>query len=56
MTNLVTGVIGILLVVIFLGIMLWWIKALPIIIIVSVVMLMLLYDFIHSLRANNNRQ
>jgi hypothetical protein len=54
MTNLVTGVIGILLVLIFAGIMLWWVKALPIIVIFSIVILLLVYDFVQSLRANGN--
>ena len=56
MTNLVTGVIGILLVSVFLGIMLWWVKALPITIIVAIVMLLLVYDFVQSLRAPNNNR
>lgn len=54
MTNLITGVIGILLVSVFLGIMLWWVKALPITIIIAIVMLLLVYDFVQSLRANGN--
>ena len=35
MTNLITGIIGIAGVCTFLGILLWWIKALPLIIIVG---------------------
>ncbi len=54
MTNLVTGIIGILLVLIFLGIMLLWVPALPLIIIVVVVMLLLITDFVQTLRANDN--
>ena len=38
----------------FLGIMLWWVKALPLIIICVVVMALLIYDFYQSLRANGN--
>jgi hypothetical protein len=52
MTNLITGIIGIAGLIAFLGILLWWIKALPLIIIVAVVMLILLYDFVQSLRGN----
>ena len=50
MMTLVTGIIGIAMVLGFLGIMLWWVKALPLIIIVGVVLLMLLYDFVQAVR------
>jgi len=53
MTNIITGIIGIIGVCLFLGIMLWWIKALPLIIIVVLVMLLLLVDFVQSLRSGN---
>jgi len=56
MTNLVTGVIGIAGVLTFLGILLWWIKAVPLIIICVIVMALLIWDFYKSLReANDNR-
>jgi hypothetical protein len=48
--NLIAGVIGISMLAAFLGIMLWWIKALPLIIIVAVVLAMLLHDFVQTLR------
>ena len=54
MTNLVTGIIGIAAVSIFLGILLWWIKALPLIIIVVCVVALLLVDFVQSLRTGNS--
>jgi hypothetical protein len=54
MTNLITGLIGIVSVCTFLGILLWWIKAPPLIIICVAVMAMLIYDFYQSLRANGN--
>jgi hypothetical protein len=54
MTNLVTGIIGIAGVLAFLGILLWWIKAVPLIIICILVMALLTYDFYQSLRANGN--
>ena len=54
MTNLVTGIIGIAAVSIFLGILLWWIKALPLIIIVAVTLLLLIFDFVQTLRTGNN--
>ena len=54
MTNFVTGIIGIAGVCTFLGILLWWIKAPPLIIIVGVVVALLVYDFVQSLRAGND--
>lgn len=53
MTNLATGLIGIALVLGFLGIMLLWVPALPLIIIVVLVLGLLITDFIRSLRAEN---
>lgn len=53
MTNFVTGIIGIVGLCLFLGIMLWWIKALPLIIIVGLVVVLLLVDFVQSLRTGN---
>ncbi len=49
MMTFVSGVIGITMLGIFLGIMLWWVPALPLIIIVIAVMLMLIYDFAQTL-------
>jgi hypothetical protein len=51
---LITGLVGIAMLATFLGIMVWWVKALPIIIIVVVVMLLLLYDLVQELRASAN--
>lgn len=50
MMALVTGIVGIVLLLVFLGIMAWWVKALPFTIIVVVVVLLLLYDFVQTLR------
>ena len=50
MMGLVTGVVGIVLVLLFLGILVWWIKALPLTIIVVGVIALLLYDFVRTLR------
>jgi len=55
MTNLITGLIGIAGVCVFLGILLWWIKAVPLIIIAMLVMALLIWDFLKSLRADDNR-
>jgi hypothetical protein len=53
MTNLITGLIGVAAVMAFLGILLWWIKAPPLIIICVVVMGLLVWDFLQSLRQPN---
>jgi hypothetical protein len=54
-TTLITGLIGIGLVVTFLGFMVWWVKAPPLIIIVVGVLVLLLIDFVQELRAQSKR-
>lgn len=54
MTNIVTGIIGIASVIAFLGVLLWWIREAPLIIICVGVMALLIYDFWQSLRTNGN--
>jgi hypothetical protein len=49
-SNVIAGVIGISMLGTFLGIMLWWVKAPPLIIIVLVVMALLIYDFVQTMR------
>ncbi len=51
MMILITGLIGIAVLVAFLGTMVWWVKALPLIIIVVGVVCLVLYDFLLELRA-----
>lgn len=53
-TALITGLIGIALLVGFLGFMLVWVKAIPLIIIVVVVVSLLVYDFVQTLRAGES--
>jgi hypothetical protein len=53
-TNLLTGIIGIAGVMAFLGFMLVWVPAPPLIIIVVGVMLLLIWDFIQTLRYGEN--
>jgi hypothetical protein len=48
--NLITGAIGILMVAAFLGFMVVWVPAIPLIIIVICVMLLLIYDFVQTVR------
>ena len=52
--TLITGIIGIAMLMAFLGFMVWWVKALPLIIIVVGVMLLLIYDFVQTLRYGEN--
>jgi len=52
MTNLITGIIGIAMVVAFAGFMVIWVPARPLIVIFVSVLLLLLIDFIQSLRGN----
>jgi hypothetical protein len=54
MMNLVTGILGIASVGTFLGILLWWIKEPPLIIIMGGVFLLLVYDFVLSVLYGNN--
>ena len=50
----VTGIIGIALLLTFLGIMLWWVPAVPLIVIVACVVVLMLYDFVQTLRYGEN--
>jgi hypothetical protein len=51
--TLVTGLIGIAMLLGFLGFLVWWIKEVPFTIIVVVVLLLLLYDFVQTLRSGD---
>ena len=51
--NLITGTIGLLLLVGFLGFMVVWIKAVPLVVIAVSVLLVVLWDFIATLRSGN---
>jgi len=51
--TLVTGIIGVAMVATFLGVLVWWIKALPFTVIVVGVLLLLLWDFVQTLRSGN---
>ncbi|MDO8878424.1 MAG: hypothetical protein Q8M24_17600 [Pseudolabrys sp.] len=50
MRDFIAGIIGIAMVATFLGIMVWWVKAVPLIIIVVGVLCLLIYDWIKTLR------
>ena len=51
---MITGLIGIAMLVGFLGFMLVWVKAIPLIIIVVLVVSLLIYDFVQTLRAGES--
>lgn len=48
--TLVTGIVGIAMLLAFLGTLVWWINALPLTIIVVSVVVLLVYDFVRTLR------
>lgn len=50
MMTFISGIIGIAMVIAFLGVMVVWVPAPPLIIIVVVVMALLIWDFIQTLR------
>jgi len=52
--NLIAGTIGIVMVCTFLGFMIVWVPAPPLIVIIVAVMAMLLYDFVQTLRLGEN--
>ena len=54
MMTFIAGVIGIAMICTFLGVMLVWVPAPPLIIIVVGVMLLLIWDFIQTLRYGEN--
>ena len=53
-TALITGIVGIAMLVAFLGFMLVWVKAIPLIIIVVLVVGLLIDDFVQTLRAGES--
>lgn len=53
-TALITGLIGIGMLAAFLGFMVVWVKAIPLIIIVVFVMCLLIYDFVQTVRAGES--
>lgn len=48
--DFIAGIIGIAMVAVFLGIMLWWVKVLPLFIIMVGVMALLVYDWYKTVR------
>ena len=52
--NLIAGIIGIAMVVVFLGLMIIWVPAPPLIIIIVGVMALLIYDFVQTVRYGEN--
>jgi hypothetical protein len=54
MMTLITGLVGIVMMVTFLGFMVFWLKELPLTIIVLIAIALLLYDFVRTLRYGEN--
>jgi hypothetical protein len=54
MMTVINGLIGIAMLGAFLGFMVWWVKAIPLIIIVVGVMALLVYDYVRTLRYGEN--
>jgi hypothetical protein len=52
--TLVVGAIGIAMLLAFLGVMLWWVPAPPLIVIIVGVLALLAYDFVQTLRFGEN--
>lgn len=50
-TTIITGLIGLALLFAFVGFMVTWVKALPLIIIVLIVGAMVIYDFVQTVRS-----
>ena len=53
-TTIITGLIGLALLFGFVGFMVVWVKALPLIVIVLVVGAMVLYDFVQTVRSGES--
>jgi hypothetical protein len=53
-TNLVTAIIGIVVVSAFLGFLVWWLKSVPLTIVMLGVMAMMVWDVITTLRSDGN--
>jgi hypothetical protein len=49
MTNLITGLIGVAGFCAFVGILLWWTRAVPLIVICALVFVLVLVDFVQSM-------
>jgi hypothetical protein len=54
MMTLITGLVGIVMMVTFLGFMVFWLKELPLTIIILIAIGLLLYDFVRTLRYGEN--
>jgi hypothetical protein len=54
MVNIVTGIIGLAMVIAFLGFMVAWVPAPPLIIIIVIVMLLAAIDLVQSVRSGDN--
>ncbi len=53
--TLITGIIGLAMLVAFLGILLWWIKAPSLTLVVVAVLVLQIWDFVQTVRSGDNR-
>ncbi len=53
--TLITGIVGLAMLVAFLGILLWWIKAPSLTVIVVAVLVLQIWDFVRTLRSGDSR-
>ena len=54
MANVVTGIIGIIVVSAFLGFLMWWLKSIPLTVIMLGVIGLMVWDVVGTIRAGNN--
>lgn len=54
MRDIVNGTVGVVLLLVFLGILIWWIKSVPLTVIVVGSLLVMLYDFVQTMRHGEN--
>lgn len=54
MANLMTGIVGIVVVSAFLGFLMWWLKSIPLAVIMLGVIGLMIYDVVSTLRTGSN--
>ena len=54
MANVVTGIVGIVVVSAFLGFLMWWLKAIPLVVIMLGVIGLMVYDVVCAVRGNDS--
>ena len=54
MRDIVNGTIGVILLLAFLGILMWWIKSIPLTVIIVSSLAVMLYEFVQTMRHGEN--